>query len=284
MPRQKKNDTELKVLPSQMISVDLLEYDTKNTNKQSRSVFKALVENIRLEGFDEPLVVIPHPQMAGRYLIIAGNHRCKAAKTLGYTELPCIVREDWNEATAYLQAVRRNTSRGALDKAAFTVLVDELQSTSEMSMSDIQEGMGITDVDVFADMYVAEQAIAEQHQVHEERVTNNNAKKVKLIEDLEMVLTHIFEEYGNTVPSSFIVFPSGGRKHLFVQANNSLKNVLTKVAAKTHEKGMDLNTVLSGLITIGLYNSDFLGNTNKVEGAAAENVTAPEDTDFDAVE
>ncbi len=276
----KKN---LKVVPIVMINIELLEYDTKNTNKQDRATYRDLKANIQEHGLDENLVVIPHTSIEGHYLVVSGNHRLQICKELGYTELPCAIHEDWNEATAYLQSVRRNLARGKIDKAAFTRLVDDLQSETEMGLSDIREGMGLNDMDVFADMYQADKALLEQDHVQEERVSNTNKDRVKIIENLELMISHILEEHGDTVPHSFIVVPVGGRKHLFVQTDSGLKNVLQKVAAKTVEKDMSLTTVLSGLLTIGLHNCDFLNDTTKVEENADEHHTVPDDTDFESI-
>ena len=50
-----------KVWPVQMIPVAKIHRDPKNTQKQSRKVFAELKKNIAAAGFDEPIVVIPHP-------------------------------------------------------------------------------------------------------------------------------------------------------------------------------------------------------------------------------
>lgn len=52
---------------------------------------EALIENIRNEGIHQNLVVRPAPE-PGRYIIIAGERRWRAAKALHLDEVPCLVR------------------------------------------------------------------------------------------------------------------------------------------------------------------------------------------------
>lgn len=53
---------------------------------------EALEDSIRAEGIQQNLVVRPDPEQPGRYLLIAGERRWRAARKLGLTEVPCLVR------------------------------------------------------------------------------------------------------------------------------------------------------------------------------------------------
>lgn len=66
-----------------------------------------LVEDVRLHGVLQPALVRPHPTRPGYYEIIAGHNRRTAAQTLGYTTLPCIVRE-MDDDEALLQMISTN--------------------------------------------------------------------------------------------------------------------------------------------------------------------------------
>lgn len=52
-----------------------------------------LTESIRENGVLSPLMVMPHPEISGEYVIISGHRRAEAAKKAEMTEVPCIVRE-----------------------------------------------------------------------------------------------------------------------------------------------------------------------------------------------
>ncbi|RMG32512.1 MAG: PRTRC system ParB family protein [Gammaproteobacteria bacterium] len=59
-----------------------------------------LIESIRANGIQQNLVVRPAPE-PGRYLLIAGERRLRAAKAIGLEEVPCLVRHvDQRQALA----------------------------------------------------------------------------------------------------------------------------------------------------------------------------------------
>ncbi len=63
-----------------------------------------LAESIRSQGVLQPILVRPHPDVAARYQIIAGERRWRAAGMSGLHEIPVICREltDQESATAAL--------------------------------------------------------------------------------------------------------------------------------------------------------------------------------------
>ena len=67
----------------------------------------ALIEDVRLHGVLQPVLVRPHPTRRGYYEIIAGHNRRTAARKLGYTTLPCVVR-DMDDDEALLQMISSN--------------------------------------------------------------------------------------------------------------------------------------------------------------------------------
>lgn len=71
---------------------------------------ESLVEKIREQGIVERLIVRPSPTTAGRYQIIAGRHRRRAAKQLGYTAVPCEIR-NLTDDEATLQMIATNVDR-----------------------------------------------------------------------------------------------------------------------------------------------------------------------------
>jgi ParB family chromosome partitioning protein len=63
-----------------------------------------LAESIRTQGILQPILVRPHPDVPGRYQIIAGERRWRAAAIAGLHEIPVICRElnDMESAAAAL--------------------------------------------------------------------------------------------------------------------------------------------------------------------------------------
>lgn len=226
-----------------------------NSNEQSKHMFAELRKSIRENGFDETLIVVPRDEEehGHGYWIVSGNHRFKAGVAEGMEKFPCVIREDWDPVKEQIELVRRNYVRGQIDRDKFTVAVDTLAEGHALAVDEIREEMGFEASDDFLDYYKQEH----ERQQTVERVRSENAPKVKMIDDLGMVLSSIFEEFGDTVDQSFIIFPAGGRKHMYVAVTPALRRVLSDIAEKCVAENLDINMVLGGLLVIGMENSQF---------------------------
>jgi ParB-like nuclease domain len=273
--------TPKKVHLPKLLPVALLAEHPNNSNVQSKHVFKELQESILQGGFDEALIVVPRKDGDG-YYVVSGNHRFRAGKSVGYEELPCIVREDWDDVESEIQLVRRNYVRGQIDRAAFTDSVNRLSKDQSLALDVIMERMGFEDSDAFAEFYKQEKT-REKRTAGEVASANSGAQQVKMIDDLGVIISAIFEKYGNTVPQSFLIFPTGGKNHIFVQVTPALKRSIDAITTKCIADGLDINTVLGGLLQIAIHNTAFFKVGNKVpEVVSAGSVTG--DTNLTLIE
>lgn len=64
----------------------------------SREDLEALAKSIDEQGVINPITV--RPMENGKYQILAGRNRTRAAALVGKTEMPCIVRKDIDDITA----------------------------------------------------------------------------------------------------------------------------------------------------------------------------------------
>jgi len=104
------------------IAVGLLEPSPFQPRRAwDEAALQELAESIAARGVLQPLLVRPHPGEAGRYQIIAGERRWRAALRAGLAEVPCLVR-----------------SLSDLDAAA-AALVENLQ---RQDLNAIEEGEG----------------------------------------------------------------------------------------------------------------------------------------------
>ncbi|AZO10513.1 MULTISPECIES: ParB/RepB/Spo0J family partition protein [unclassified Mesorhizobium] len=87
-----------------------------------------LAQSIREHGVVQPVVARPAPSQPGRYEIIAGERRWRAAQRAGLTEIPLIVR-DVNDRTALELAIIENVQRADLNPVeeaqGYQQLIDE---------------------------------------------------------------------------------------------------------------------------------------------------------------
>ncbi|MBZ9762746.1 ParB/RepB/Spo0J family partition protein [Mesorhizobium sp. CA8] len=87
-----------------------------------------LAQSIREHGVVQPVVARPSPSHPGRYEIIAGERRWRAAQRAGLSEIPIIVR-DVNDRTALELAIIENVQRADLNPVeeaqGYQQLIDE---------------------------------------------------------------------------------------------------------------------------------------------------------------
>lgn len=110
-------------LETVQIPVEQIRFRADNPNSMDDTRYAALVALIRRFGFLEPCLVRPigreDPEYGAPYLyeMVQGHHRLKAMVEIGYTEIPCIVRELGDDAARALQ-LGMNRVRGELDLGA----------------------------------------------------------------------------------------------------------------------------------------------------------------------
>jgi ParB family transcriptional regulator, chromosome partitioning protein len=122
------------------VATDLLEPNPY----QPRATIRAepldeLVRSIRTHGILQPLLLRPHPVVAGRYQIVAGERRWRAAQSAGLHEIPAQIRalSDTDTAAA---ALVENLLREGLDPIeeaqGFARMIRDFKHTQE-ALSDI---------------------------------------------------------------------------------------------------------------------------------------------------
>lgn len=117
------------------ISIDLLEPNPYQPRATIRpEPLDELIQSVRRHGILQPLLLRPHPSTAGRYQIIAGERRWRAAQAAGLHEVPAHVRtlSDTDTAAA---ALVENLLREGLDPIeeaeGFARLVREFGHTQD---------------------------------------------------------------------------------------------------------------------------------------------------------
>lgn len=97
--------SELKMIP--LDSIEVL-----NTRERNSRVFDEIVGNIKNIGLKKPITVTPRPGADGteRYLLICGEGRLKAYKTLGESKIPAMVVSVSDE-DAFLMSLAENIAR-----------------------------------------------------------------------------------------------------------------------------------------------------------------------------
>lgn len=261
-------DKKPKIHKVQMIPAAMLFEHPNNTNKQSKHVHQELVASIQEKGFDETLLAVPRTDGEAGYWIVSGNHRFRAGVSAGMDEFPTVVRTDWTEVESRIELVRRNFVRGDIDRALFTEEVNRLNKEHQLGLDVIMEQMGFENPEAFANFYKEEKK--RERSIGAAANAQQQVSQVKMLDDIGVIISTLFEKYGKTVPQSFLIFPLGGRNHVYVHITPALKKTIDAVSTKCVAEGLDINTVLGGLLQIAIHHTDFF--KHKVEGT--QNVVA----------
>lgn len=101
----------MKLLPIELVDIDSVWLEDGNPNAMSSEDYAQLIENIRRHGFLQPILV----RRDGETLhLVDGEHRMRAAKELGATQLPAVIC-DSDEHVAMALRIGMNKLRGMLD-------------------------------------------------------------------------------------------------------------------------------------------------------------------------
>jgi ParB family chromosome partitioning protein len=101
-------------------SISAISMDRIDANPfQPRSDFdpaelESLAESIRVQGVLQPILVRSHPTASGRYQIVAGERRFRAAMQAGLNEIPALQR-DMDDSDAAVVALVENLQRQDLN-------------------------------------------------------------------------------------------------------------------------------------------------------------------------
>jgi ParB family chromosome partitioning protein len=117
------------------VALDQLEpnpYQPRSTMDQG--ALDELAKSIRTRGILQPLLVRPHPTELGRFQIIAGERRWRAAGAAGLHEVPALVRElaDTDAAAVALVENLQRQDLNAIDEAeGYDRLIGQFGLTQE---------------------------------------------------------------------------------------------------------------------------------------------------------
>lgn len=94
------------------IKLDNLKNHPKNTRKVYSNIGE-LAESIKKNGILQNLTVVPDPSENGKYLVVIGNRRLRAAQKAGLKTAPCVITE-MDEAEQVMTTLVENMQRNDL--------------------------------------------------------------------------------------------------------------------------------------------------------------------------
>ncbi len=235
------------------LPIDSIIPDPLNPNEESPTTFNTLVSTISEDGFDQPIVVCPIPDSErasleappeAKYVLAKGEHRWRAGRVIGYQEIPAVIRP-WDTLTRRTRLVRDNVVKGELNRQKFTELVENLQKDHRL---DGEIAASLTGFESSKEMYSHMVRESKQKKLDDTAQVDAAKDKLKVLDDLALVLNAIFTKHGHTVPQGYIAFMFGGQMHYMVEMDKPLHDVMQQVHQLCQDRKVDMSIVLSSML------------------------------------
>lgn len=125
------------------IDINQLEELEINSNVIPNNVFEKIVQDIKQYGIVYPIIVTSANN--GKYKIIDGHHRVKAAKILNINKVPCIITNIPIEQ-AELRSVQLNTERGEQNPKLLASILDKYKDKVNLEQELVYDNSLIQDL------------------------------------------------------------------------------------------------------------------------------------------
>jgi len=135
----KKNQV-LKKLNIEYVNIDSIKPNQYNPNRQNEKEFDMLVKSMRENGFTQPVIV---NEDTGE--IVDGEHRWRAAKVLGFAEIP-IVKANMTKEQMKIATLSHNRARGSEDVDLVALLMKDLNEIGAMDWA--KDSLDLSDREV----------------------------------------------------------------------------------------------------------------------------------------
>lgn len=202
--------------PIEDLEISSLRANEENPQEMTDEQFSKLVDEIAENGWMSPIQVAG-PVEDGKYEIIGGHHRIKAAEVLGIESVPAVIvdPDHFDKDTRDIEMVRQNVLQGQLNPSKFTDLYNRLAQKYDADV--LRQMMAFTKQDAFEKVYLdAKQALPSDMQEELEK----SKDEIQTVDDLSLVLNSLFNKYGDTLTSNFMVFTHGGKESIMVRLSS----------------------------------------------------------------
>lgn len=135
-----KRANALQELVVEYVSIDTLQPNSYNPNRQSEHDFELLKKSMSEDGFTQPIVV-----QEETLTIVDGEHRWRAGRDLGYTEVP-IVKVTMTPEQMRIATLRHNRARGSEDIELSAAVLRDLEQLGALDWA--QDSLMLDDAEI----------------------------------------------------------------------------------------------------------------------------------------
>ncbi|MBL9106839.1 MAG: ParB/RepB/Spo0J family partition protein [Myxococcales bacterium] len=163
-----------------------------------QALLRELADSIRIHGIVQPIIVTPHDDPPGSYVIVAGERRWRAAQIAGMHDVPVVVR-DTPESDRLEIAVLENLQRLDLSPIEEAQAYRQLMDVRAYTQEQLAERLGKDRSTVANAMRLLKLPAKVQGLVQEGRLSMGHARALLALEDpadmIDLALTAIEKGY-----------------------------------------------------------------------------------------
>jgi len=231
------------------IHVDSLIPNPDNVNEMDEDSLKILCDNISEAGFNTMITVVPGAD--GKYLIMDGHQRWRAAKRLGMSYLPAIVQTDvkWQDSDLFdLQSFRLNNIKGTSNTSQYVKFHDRM--AKKYGAESVMQVLAITDKSNAKKLARMVKSSLKDSGVSEEvlKQVDEAGKKSKDLNQFTKYMNKVFADQANNSMRGCILFSSGSQEHMVVHANDGLFNAMKAISSFATSQNKNVNEYLEPVL------------------------------------
>jgi ParB/RepB/Spo0J family partition protein len=156
-----KRTNALQTLRIEYVGIDEVEPNDYNPNRQSDHDFDLLKMSMKEDGFTQPIIVLLGKNAAGRFPIVDGEHRWRAARDLGFTEIP-VAKVDMSMEQAKIATLRHNRARGSEDIELSAQVLRDLRDLGALEWAADSLALSEVEIDRLINEIPAPEALAHE--------------------------------------------------------------------------------------------------------------------------
>jgi ParB family transcriptional regulator, chromosome partitioning protein len=182
-------ETETEAVPNVRAGLELRVSDIRANPSQPRQVFdesalEELAESIRMRGVLQAILVRPDPKVSGKYQIVAGERRWRAAKRAGLETIPAVVK-DMDELELLEIGIIENIQRTDLNPMEEAEAYGALMKRFGRTQEGLAESVGKSRAHIANTLRLLKLPDAVRELVREQKLSAGHARAILMAPDPE---------------------------------------------------------------------------------------------------
>lgn len=181
---EKKNEKRGPAATVSEIEVDLIVQNPNQPRKNfNKDKLDELVRSIEANGILEPILVRPKD---GRYELVFGERRFRAALQLGYTKVPVTIRDGIDDRTSLIMALVENLQRDDLNPIEAANSYHSLINDERMTQEDLAKLIGKSRVSISNSLRLLKLPDEIKTHISQGRISEGHARAILMLKTPEL--------------------------------------------------------------------------------------------------